>query len=262
MSVVLSMLNLKGGVGKTVSCINIAAALAEHGKSVVIVDTDSQGNIATSLGLNPDELSPTLADLMLEAIDGEVSSKRIVECIHTSGNIDILPSNSLLAGIDYRLSTALSRETVLKSIVDKLRGSYDYIIIDCPPSLGLIVINALAASDFTMIPVEAHYLSFESLKVMLSTIDMVKLKINPKLKIAGVFLTMYQQRTNLCKAIREKIVESYGENVRVFDESIPYSIKAAEQTLYGKSLIEMLPSNPVSEAYKRIAKELITCGRL
>ena len=261
MSVVLSMLNLKGGVGKTVSCVNIASALAENGSDVIIVDTDSQGNIAASLGLVPDAISYTLADLMEEQIEGEADIKNITKCIKSVGSIDILPSNSLLAGIDYKLSTALSRESVLKAILDKLRDSYDYIIIDCPPSLGLIVINALTASDFTLIPVEAHFLSFESLKVMLSTINMVRLKLNRNLKIAGVFITMYQQRTNLCKAIREKIVETYGEDIKVFDENIPYSIKAAEQTLYGKSLIDLYPTNPVSEAYKKIAKELTECGR-
>lgn len=261
MSGVLCMLNLKGGVGKTVSCINIAASLAERGKNVLIVDTDSQGNIATALGLMPDELDLTLADLMTEAIDGEVSHQRIADCIKTVGNLNILPSNSLLAGIDYKLANAFARETVLNIIIDKVRADYDFIIIDCPPSLGLIVINALTAADYALIPVEAHYLSFESLKVMLSTINTVKLKLNPDLKVAGIFITMYQSRTNLSKAIKDKIFESYGDDIKVFDEYIPYSIKAAEQTLYGKSLIELYPSHPISEAYKKIAKELMICGR-
>lgn len=261
MNAVINLLNLKGGVGKTVSSINLAYSLAEYGKKVLLIDTDSQGNVATSMGLVADELHDTIVDLMSEEIDGSTSIERILECIRNTGKVDILPSNSLLAGIDYKLMNAIGRETVIKAIVDKLRSAYDFIIIDCPPSLGLIVLNVLVASDYILIPVEAHYLSFESLKVMLSTIEMVKLKLNPGLQIAGIFLTMYQSRTNLSKGIKEKICETYGGSIRIFDEVIPYSIKAAEQTLYGKSLIELAPNHPVSDAYKAIAKELMDYGK-
>lgn len=261
MSAVINLLNLKGGVGKTVSSINIAYSLAECGKKVLIIDTDSQGNVATSMGMVADELSDTLVDLMSEEIEGDVKQARIMECIRKADKVDILPSNSLLASIDYKLMNAFGRETVIKSIVDRLRSSYDFIIIDCPPSLGLIVINVLVASDYTLIPVEAHYLSFESLKVMLNTIGMVKMKLNPNLQIAGIFLTMYQARTNLSKGIHDKICETYGDSIRIFDEVIPYSIKAAEQTLYGKSIIELKPAHPVSVAYKAIAKELMDYGK-
>ncbi len=261
MSAVINLLNLKGGVGKTVSSINLAYSLAEYGKKVLLIDTDSQGNVATSMGLVADELPDTLVDLMSEEIDGSTRIERIWECIRNTGKVDILPSNSLLAGIDYKLMNAIGRETIIKAIVEKLRGTYDFIIIDCPPSLGLIVLNVLVASDYILIPVEAHYLSFESLKVMLSTIEMVKLKLNPDLQIAGIFLTMYQSRTNLSKGIKEKIRETYGGSIRIFEEVIPYSIKAAEQTLYGKSIIELTPNHPVFAAYKAIAKELMDYGK-
>ena len=257
MSMVISLLNLKGGVGKTVSSINIAYALADAGKKVLIVDTDSQGNVATAMGIAADTISNTIVDLLSEEIDGSVDLARITECIMAAGKVDILPSNARLAGLDCKLMNAFNREMVLKAIVDKLRGIYDYIIIDCPPSLGLIVRNVLTASDYVLIPVEAHYLSFESLQVTLSTIDMVRLKLNPNLKIAGIFLTMYQSRTNLSKGIKEKLHESYGEEIRVFEETVPYSIKAAEQTLYGKSMIELNPNHPVSAAYQSIAKGLM-----
>ena len=260
MSEKISMINLKGGVGKTVSSINIAYSFAEFGKKVLIVDTDSQGNIATSLGVNPDELNITLFQLMEKAINGVVTKEDVEECLLNLGDVDVLPSNSILAEIDYRLMNAYRREFILKDIISVVEDMYDYIIIDCPPSLGLVVTNALVASNHVLVPVEAHFLSFDSLKVMLGTIEMVKMKLNPDLKIAGVFLTMYQSRTKLSKGIKERLCEIYGDDIKVFDEYIPYSIKAAEQTLYGKSLIELDRKHPVSEAYMSITKELMNNG--
>lgn len=260
MSEKISMINLKGGVGKTVSSINIAYSFAEFGKKVLIVDTDSQGNIATSLGVNPDELNITLFQLMEKAINGVVTKEDVEECLLNLGDVDVLPSNSILAEIDYRLMNAYRREFILKDIISVVEDMYDYIIIDCPPSLGLVVTNALVASNHVLVPVEAHFLSFDSLKVMLGTIEMVKMKLNPDLKIAGVFLTMYQSRTKLSKGIKERLFEIYGDDIKVFDEYIPYSIKAAEQTLYGKSLIELDKKHPVSEAYMSITKELMNNG--
>lgn len=260
MSEKISMINLKGGVGKTVSSINIAYSFAEFGKKVLIVDTDSQGNIAISLGVNPDELENTLFNLMEKGIKKAVTKEQVQECILTLGNVDILPSNSELAKIDSQLMNTYRREYILQDIISVVENMYDYIIIDCPPSLGTIVINALTASDYVLIPVEAHYLSFESLKVMLGTIEMVKLRLNPNLKIAGVFLTMFQSRTKLSKGIKEQLCEIYGDEIKVFDEYVPYSIKAAEQTLYGKSLIELDKNHPVSVAYLDITKGLMNNG--
>ena len=200
---VISLVNLKGGVAKTVSAINLAAAMAKAGNKVLIIDTDSQGNIATAMGMQPDALQYTLAHLMEKAITGEVSKQEIANCIVSCNGVHILPSNALLATLDVALMNAMCRESILKSIVDKLRDDYDNIFIDCPPSLGVIVKNALVASDYALILVEAHYLCFESLRNMIDTIRLVKLKLNPELKIAGIFLTMYQSRTNLSKEIRQ-----------------------------------------------------------
>lgn len=257
MSKVISLINLKGGVGKTVSSINIASSFAICGKKVLIVDTDSQGNIAKSLGLNPDEMNNTLVDLVSEAIDKNVTEERVKECVRQAGNIDIIPSNLILADIEYKLMNAISRENVLKSIISRVSEIYDYIVIDCPPSLGLMVRNALTASDYVLIPVEAHYLSFDSLMVMLETIELVKEKLNPNLQIAGIFLTMYQSRTLMGQGVRSKVHEKYGNSIKVFDDCIPFSIKASEQTLAGKSLIELAPTHPISIAYMNIAKELM-----
>ena len=261
MSEIISLINLKGGVSKTTSVINLAYALSLMDKKVLIIDTDSQGNISTSLGMHADEFTNTLVNLMTDAIDSEVTADDIHSCIRKVGNIDILPSNLSLAAIDYKLMNAYGREHILKNVIDTIRDDYEYILIDCPPSLGLIVINALVASDYTLIPVEAHYLSFESMKVMLDTVDMVKKKLNPKLEIAGMFLTKYQSRTNLSKAIWELVTSKYGNTIKVFSDYIPYSIKVAEQALYGKSIVEMFPEHPVSVAYMKMAKELINYGK-
>lgn len=254
---VISLINLKGGVGKTVSSINIASSFAKYEKKVLIIDTDSQGNIAKSLGMNPNDMENTMADLISEAIDDEVTQKRVKECIRQAGNLDIIPSNLLLSKLEYKLMNAVSRETILKDIVSQLEDMYEYIIIDCPPSLGLMVKNALTASDYVLIPVEAHYLSFDSLMDMLDTVDTVKKKLNPNLQIAGIFLTMYQSRTLMGQGVKDKVHEIYGNTIKVFDDCIPFSIKASEQTLAGKSLIDIAPQHPISLAYMNIAKELM-----
>lgn len=254
---VISLINLKGGVGKTVSSINIASSFAKYEKKVLIIDTDSQGNIAKSLGMNPNDMENTMADLISEAIDDEVTQKRVKECIRQAGNLDIIPSNLLLSKLEYKLMNAVSRETILKDIVSQVKDMYEYIIIDCPPSLGLMVKNALTASDYVLIPVEAHYLSFDSLMDMLDTVDTVKKKLNPNLQIAGIFLTMYQSRTLMGQGVKDKVHEIYGHTIKVFDDCIPFSIKASEQTLAGKSLIDIAPQHPISVAYMNIAKELM-----
>ena len=168
---VISLINLKGGVGKTVSSINIASAFAKSWKKVLIVDTDSQGNIAKSLGMNPNDMNNTMVNLISEAIDDEVTEERVLECVRKAGDLDVIPSNLLLSKLEYKFMNADSREFVLKSIISKVEANYDYIIIDCPPSLGLMVKNALTASEYVLIPVEAHYLSFDSLMDMLDTIE-------------------------------------------------------------------------------------------
>lgn len=258
MSEIISLLNLKGGVGKTVSSINIAYALTEYGKRVLIIDIDSSGNIGKSLGLEINTLPKTLFDLMNEAIDGEPTKEQVKECIVNVGNVDIIPSNSLLAGIKYKLMGAYGRESVLKCVTDVIREEYDYIIIDCPPTLDLLNTNALVASDSVLIPVEAHFLSFDNLNEMFEMITMVKKKLNRDLKVSGIFLTMYQQRTKLAQGIKRELMEMYGESFRVFEYAVPFSIKAAEQPLFGKSLVELYPNHPVSVAYKNITKELIS----
>ena len=257
---VISLVNLKGGVAKTVSTINLAAAMSKAGKTVLILDTDSQGNIAAAMGIKPGTLEHSLVNLMAKAIQTEIPIHEIERCIMHLGNVDILPSNSLLAGLEVMLMNAVCREAILKSITDQIKNRYDYIFIDCPPSLGTIVLNVMVASDYLVIPVESHYLCYESLKSIMETIHLVRMKLNPNLKIAGILFTMYQRRTNLSKEIRELVKETYGDNIRIFEDYIPYSIKAAEQTLYGKSIIDINPKHPVAVSYTNIAREMIANG--
>lgn len=258
MSEVISLINLKGGVGKTVSSINIAYALAEQRKKVLIIDTDSSGNIGKSLGVDINSLEKTLFDLINISINDEPSKEDVQGCIINIGAVDVIPANSLLAGIKFRMMEAYGRESILRSVTEVIRDEYDFIIIDCPPTLDIISTNALVASDSALIPVEAHFLSFDNLNEMFETITMVQRKLNRNLKVRGIFLTMYQQRTKLSQGIKKNLEEMYGNKYKVFDTFVPYSIKAAEQPLFGKSLIELCPRHPVTKAYKNIAKELIS----
>ncbi len=261
MSEIISLANLKGGVGKTVSSINIAYSLAKLGKKVLIIDTDSQGHISASLGMASDSLKFTLFDLINDVIDNNFTDEKVEQCIRTSGAVDIIPSNSKLATIECKLMDTEGRELVLRKITDAVKEYYDYIIIDCPPSLGIFVINALTTSDYVLIPVEAQYLCFERLDSMIDTVKMVKNSFNESLNIAGIFLTKFQSNTKICNGIRNEILKVYDGSVRVFDECIPYSIKAAEQPLLGKSLVELMPKHQISVAYMKIAKELLNYGK-
>ena len=258
MSEVISLINLKGGVGKTVSSINIAYALADCGKKVLIIDTDSSGNIGKSLGIDINALEKTITDLISIAISDDVTKEEVQSCIISIGAVDVIPSNSLFAGIKCRMMEAYGRESLLKCVTEVIRDEYDYLIIDCPPTLDLVSTNALVASDSALIPVEAHFLSFDNLNEMFETITMVQKRLNRNLKVRGIFLTMYQQRTKLSQGIKKNLEEMYANKYKVFDTFIPYSIKAAEQPLFGKSLIEMYPSHPVTKAYKNITKELVS----
>jgi len=258
MSEVISLINLKGGVGKTVSSINIAYALSEYGKKVLIIDTDSSGNIGKSLGIDINSLEKTILDLINISISDDLTKDEVQSCLIKVGKVDVLPSNSLFAGIKYRMMEAYGRESLLRCVTDVIREEYDYIIIDCPPTLDLISTNALVASDSALIPVEAHFLSFDNLNEMFETVTMVQRKLNRNLKVRGIFLTMYQQRTKLSQGIKKNLEEMYANKYKVFDTFIPYSIKAAEQPLFGKSLIELYPTHTVSMAYKKITKELIS----
>ena len=252
---VIAITNQKGGVGKTTTTVNLGVGLANIGKRVLLLDADPQGSLTVSLGVkNPDELDVTLSTLMQSVIDDEQTPGNAI--IASAEGVDLLPSNIELSGMETCLFNVMSREYVLKSCIDSLRKSYDYILIDCMPSLGMMTVNALAAADSVLIPSQPNYLSTKGLDLLLRSIAKIKRQINPRLKIDGILLTMVDNRTNNAKSIIASLRSSVSENIRVFDTEIPFSVRAAECSLSGESIFSHDRSGKVAAAYKTLTKEV------
>lgn len=253
----MAVVNQKGGTGKTTTCENLGIGLANEGKRVLLVDTDPQASLTIALGHpRPDELPVTLTDLMAKVIQDRPLNLK--ECIltHEEG-VDLIPANITLSGIEVSLVNAMSRETVLRQILEPLKDRYDYILLDCMPSLGMLTVNALAASDQVLIPVQANYLSAKGLEQLLQTINKVKRQINPKLKIEGILLTMVDFRTNFAKEISTLIRDAYGSKLKVFEADIPRSVRAAEISAEGVSIFKHDPGGKVADAYRSLTKEVL-----
>ncbi|MDO5398722.1 MAG: ParA family protein [bacterium] len=253
---VISIANQKGGVGKTTTTVNLGKGLSDMGKKVLLIDFDAQGSLTESLGYsNPDEIPSTISDLMQNVIeDRPLNFKSCV--LHNDEGIDIIPANIELSGMETILVNIMSRERVLKELISQLTDSYDYILIDCTPSLGMLTINALVASDEVIIPVQAHFLPAKGLEHLMRTISKVKRQINPGLKIGGILLTMVDRRTNFAKSISELIRNTYGNDLRVFQSEIPLSIRAAETSAAGKSIYGYDKRCSIANAYTKFTEEL------
>ena len=224
----MAVTNQKGGTGKTTTCENLGIGLAMEGKKVLLVDTDPQGSLTIALGHpRPDDLPVTLTDLLQKVIEDQPLAPWEGILAHEEG-VDLVPANITLSGLEVSLVNAMSRETVLKQYLETVKGNYDYILLDCMPSLGMLTINALAASDQVLIPVQANYLSAKGLEQLLHTVNKVKRQINPKLRVEGILLTMVDARTNFAKEISALIREIYGGKLHVYDTDIPRSVRAAE----------------------------------
>ena len=257
---VIACVNQKGGTGKTTTCENLGIGLAAEGKKVLVVDTDPQGSLTIALGYpRPDELPITLTDMMQKVMLEETIAPG-EGIIHHSEGVDLMPANISLSGLEVSLVNAMSRESILKQYLDTVNKQYDYILLDCMPSLGMLTINALAASDNVVIPVQAAYLPAKGLEQLLMTVNKVKRQINPKLKIDGILLTMVDNRTNYAKDIASLIRETYGEKIKVFDAEIPHSVRTAEIAAEGTSIFKHDPKGKVAEAYKNLTKEVIANG--
>lgn len=254
---VMAVVNQKGGTGKTTTCENLGIGLAREGKRVLLVDTDPQGSLTIALGHSrPDDLPVTLTDLMAKVMQDQPLATKEGILPHEEG-VELVPANITLSGLEVSLVNAMSRETVLKQYLETVKDSYDFILLDCMPSLGMLTVNALAASDQVLIPVQANYLSAKGLEQLLQTVNKVKRQINPKLRIEGILLTMVDSRTNYAKEISTLIRDTYGGRLKVYDADIPRSVRAAEISAEGVSIFKHDPGGKVAEAYQSLTKEVM-----
>ncbi len=253
MGKIIAITNQKGGVGKTTTAVNLSAYLAEFGKRILLVDVDPQGNATSGLGIAKEEIVYSTYELIIRKQDiGDV----IISTDIT--HLDIIPANIQLAGAEIELVNILSRETVLKKSLSKITGEYDYIIIDAPPSLGLLTVNALSAATHVIIPVQAEYYALEGLTQLLRTIDLVKEHINPELEIMGLLITMYDKRTNISQEVAAQAKGYFGE--KVFKTVIPRSVRLSEAPSFGKPINLYDPASRGALAYRELAKEVMEIG--
>lgn len=257
----IAIVNQKGGVGKTTSTVNLGVGLAQAGNRVLLVDDDPQNSLTISLGIrNPDDdLENTLATAMYAEIqDTSIPWEDII--IHSEEGVDLLPANVELSGVEMSLFNAMSREQVLKSVLSQVKENYDYILIDCMPSLGLMSVNALVAADSVIIPSSPDFLSTKGLNLLIRTISRVRRQINPRLKIDGILVTMVDNRTNNARNIITALRSTLG-SIRVFDTEIPRSVRASEASGEGQSIYKFDPKGRVAQAYTELTKEVMALGK-
>ena len=268
----ISISMAKGGVGKTSTAVNLSAALAKSGKRVLLVDCDpQQGNATLFLGHNPNGLKITIANVINTLLDLGTPQFIHEAAIHQAENFNLLPANPKLEAIQNRLiaeksSTIFGGETgiqpheVLKTILREMEDKYDYAVLDCPPSISMLSINALVAADSVLLPVEAHYECYEALVQTIDVISRIKMNWNPDLQVEGILLTKYQSRTRLCREVSDYARNNFGTNVKVFENAVPSSIRMAELSSVGVSIFEHSPNSEAALAYEKLAEDVMRNG--
>lgn len=252
-ALVLAIVNQKGGVGKSTTSVNLAAALGELGKRVMLIDLDPQGNATSGFGLNKNQRDACVYNALL----GEASLMDIAEQVEHPP-VTVIPATIQLAGAEVELVTAMSRETRLRSLIDAVRPDYDYVLIDCAPSLGLLTINALTAADGLLIPIQCEFYALEGLSKLLDSVRLVKTHLNADLEVFGVVMTMYDTRTRLAQQVVEEVREFFGETV--FETLIPRTVRLSEAPSFGLPVTEYDSAGKGAAAYRNLAKEVVNRG--
>lgn len=250
MPMVLALVNQKGGVGKTTTCVNLAAFLAAKGKRVLLVDVDPQGNATSGLGFDKNELESTTYDVLINATP-------MIDAVSDTGrkNLYICPANIQLAGAEIELVSVVSRETCLKHALDVIKHQFDFVLMDCPPSLGLLTVNALTAADGVLVPIQGEYYALEGVTQLMETVTLVKKRLNPALHVFGVIVTMFDSRTQLAHQVANEVKKCFGE--KVFRTIIPRNVRLSEAPSYGKSILEYDIRSKGAECYDHLAREVI-----
>ena len=261
MAKTIAVVNQKGGVGKTATTMNLGAGLSREGYDVLLVDLDAQANLTMAAGYqNPDELEYTVSDVLRNAAEEELANPA-AGILKGPDGVELLPANIQLSMQEPALINVYGREALLAQFIDAVQMEYDYILIDCAPSLNILTINALAAADSVLIPTQPQYFSMQGLQMLLQTADKVRRKMNPELKVEGILVTMMDSRPRFTKELVDQLRSAYGNTIRIFDTEIPTSIRMAESASLGQSIYEYDPKGKLAKAYEQLTKEVMAHER-